>query len=162
MNKFKNKKVFFITGAIILVLLVSCCIVTVLILKNQNIINFKGTYWLDEGDKGFEESTEIKRILEETIPNREYSLRYYKKHTNPDLVNSLYVAYVDPDFDLNNLEKYLNVEAQDYNGEFVTLGDALCLADVREELSYNIITFHVSSSAAEVSLYYENDYFCFN
>ena len=162
MNKLKNKKMLLIAGVLIFIFLVSCCVVTVIIIKNQNIINLEGTYWLDEGDKGFEESTEIKRILEETIPNRGYSLRYYKKHSNPDLVNSLYVEYVDPNFDLNNLEKYFNVEAQDYSGEFVTLGDALCFADVRDELNYNVITFHVSSSSAEASLYYENDFFCFD
>jgi len=118
------------------------------------------SFWLDEGDLGFKNPNDIRSVLKQTIPEREYILlRYYKLHKNPILKNSIYVEYFDESFKLDNTLKYSN-DADD-SGEFTVLGKALCSSnELREKYGFNAITFHVVSSKTGKRMFYEHNWAC--
>lgn len=119
----------------------------------------EGDFWLDEGDKGFEKASEVKALLAKTMPDKTYKLRYYKQSTDPQLINSLFVEYVDPKLDIKDTKKY--VDSSNGKGEFVTLGDALCSnVALRRDLQYKVITFSVVSAPTGIQSYYENKIYC--
>lgn len=143
-----------VIGGMVLVVLVIVGFVT-------GFIIFSPTYafWLDEGDPGFEKSVEVKNRLERTMPGRNYLLRYYKKHSDPNLVNSIYVQYSDPGFNRANVTKYADATAG--SGEFAILGSALCQdTQLKNELGYKAVTFHVVSADSGVREFYEHTWVC--
>lgn len=148
------KKTFAVVGIVIFVLLV--IVAGVIFLKPTANISF----WLDEGDPGFENAGDIRKVLKQTLPDKEYTkLRYYKQHTDPNFKDSIYIEYVDELFSVSNLSKYAN--RNENTGEFKVLGSALCTdKNLRSKYGYKVLTFHVVSSESGPRKYYEGNWMC--
>lgn len=147
------KKILLAIGGMGIILLV------VLIITGVFKIAPTGSFWLSEGDPGFGSSVEVKRVLNQTIPRKNFTLRYYKQNSDPNLINSLYVQYADSDFSMSNTKKYADPSTG--GGEFALLGNALCQdTTLKTELGYKAITFHVTSTAFGIREYFENTWVC--
>ncbi len=158
-NIMLSKKIFIIIGILGIIFLI-CIGGTLALLFGGKLFNLSGNVWLDEGDPGFEESSEVKDVLNDIYPNKDFTVKYYIKHTDPQLKKSLYVEYVDETYSATDTEKY--ADKSNNTGEFAQLGSALCEAEVRDDLKYNVITFKVLSSSSYPREFYENSFYCFD